>query len=132
VVRDLDEDLPRLHGDPLRLRQAILNVFMNAEQAVQQGGRIEVRTHYWPTRGVVVLEVHDSGPGIAPDVLPHIFEPFFTTKEVGQGTGLGLTITYGVVQDHAGQVLATNHQAGGTVFTIELPVRAPEPGVAAE
>jgi signal transduction histidine kinase/GAF domain-containing protein len=124
VVRDLDESMPRLHGDPLRLGQAILNVFTNAEQALQKEGQIEVRTRYWPSRSVAVLEIRDSGPGIPPDVLPHIFEPFFTTKEVGRGTGLGLTITYGVVQDHAGQVLAVNHQSGGAMFTIELPVRA--------
>jgi two-component system sensor histidine kinase HupT/HoxJ len=65
--------------------------------------------------------VRDTGNGIPTEVLPRIFEPFFTTKEVGQGTGLGLAITYGIVQDHGGEIVAANHPDGGAVFTVELP-----------
>jgi len=67
------------------------------------------------------MTVHDSGAGIAPDVLPRIFDPFFTTKDVGQGTGLGLAITYGIIQEHAGTITARNAPDGGAVFQIELP-----------
>ena len=63
------------------------------------------------------------GSGIPPDVLSRIFEPFYTTKDVGKGTGLGLAITYGIVQEHGGEIIATNHPGGGAVFRIELPTR---------
>ena len=65
--------------------------------------------------------MRDTGNGIPPDVLSRIFEPFYTTKDVGKGTGLGLAITYGIVQEHGGEIIATNHPGGGAVFTIELP-----------
>jgi signal transduction histidine kinase len=69
----------------------------------------------------VRITVTDSGPGIPADVLPRIFDPFFTTKEVGQGTGLGLTLTYGVIQEHGGTIHAANSPTGGATITIELP-----------
>jgi signal transduction histidine kinase len=127
IDRELDESMPKVLGDPLRLRQAIANIVLNAQQSQAAGGRIGIKTSYWPARNVAIVEVRDQGPGIPPDVLPHVFEPFYTTKDVGRGTGLGLAITYGVVQDHGGQVLAANQQSGGAVFTIEIPVRAEEP-----
>jgi len=68
--------------------------------------------------------IRDTGPGIAPDVLPRIFDPFFTTKEVGQGTGLGLAITYGIVSEHGGAITASSAEDGGAVFQIELPAAA--------
>ena len=71
--------------------------------------------------------VRDTGVGIPEDTLSRIFEPFYTTKEVGKGTGLGLAITYGIVQEHGGQIIAANHPEGGAVFTVELPL-APSPG----
>ena len=70
-----------------------------------------------------MVSVRDTGNGIPPDVLSRIFEPFYTTKDVGKGTGLGLAITYGIVQEHGGEIIATNHPEGGAVFTIELPTR---------
>lgn len=123
IVRRFDERAPKILADPLLLQQAILNIIINAEQAVSAtgGGRIEARTKSWPARNLVVIEIRDTGPGIPPDVLAHMFEPFYTTKEVGQGTGLGLAITYGIIQEHGGQVLAANHQEGGAVLTVELP-----------
>lgn len=124
VVRRYDEALPRLHGDPLLLQQAFLNIVMNAEQAVAAagGGCIEVSTSRVPARHAAVVQVRDTGPGIPPDVLPRIFEPFYTTKDVGKGTGLGLAITYGIVQEHGGQIVAANHPDGGALFTVELPL----------
>jgi PAS domain S-box-containing protein len=128
VVRHYEDHLPRLQGDPLLLHQVFLNIVMNAEQAVAAAGRpgrLEVGTAV-AGGGTLVATVRDTGNGIPPDALARIFEPFYTTKEVGKGTGLGLAIVYGIVQEHGGQISAANHPEGGALFTVELPVAAPE------
>jgi PAS domain S-box-containing protein len=129
VVRHYDEHLPKLSGDPLLLHQAFLNIVLNAEQALasRSGGRIHVQTTLDPSGRMLVARFRDNGPGIPQDVLPRIFEPFYTTKEVGQGTGLGLAIAYGIIQEHGGQIVASNHPGGGAMFTVELPAK-PEAG----
>jgi PAS domain S-box-containing protein len=123
VVTDLAAKPPRVSGDALLLQQALINIVVNAEQAlagVTGVRRIEVRTRA-VGRKAVEIRISDNGAGLAPDVLPRLFEPFFTTKEVGQGTGLGLAIAYGIVQEHDGRLSATNGPGGGAVFTIEMP-----------
>jgi len=130
VVRHYDEKLPRVPSDPLLLHQVFLNMVMNAEHAISatgRGGRLEISTAVSPARDRIVATVRDTGTGIPEDTLSRIFEPFYTTKEVGKGTGLGLAITYGIVQEHGGQILAANHPEGGAVFTVELPI-APSRG----
>jgi signal transduction histidine kinase len=130
VVRHYDENLPRVKSDPLLLHQVFLNMVMNAEHAITatgKNGRIEIATSVAPSGDRIVATVRDTGVGIPEDTLSRIFEPFYTTKEVGKGTGLGLAITYGIVQEHGGQIIAANHPEGGAVFTVELPV-APSPG----
>ena len=123
VLRHYDEGLPRVLGDPVLLQQALLNVILNAEQAIgDRGGRIEVATTLDTALDRIVTTVRDTGPGIELQVLPHVFEPFYTTKDVGQGTGLGLAVAYGIIQEHGGEIVATNHQDGGALFTIALPV----------
>jgi PAS domain S-box-containing protein len=125
VVRHYDEKLPRVQSDPLLLHQVFLNMVMNAEHAIagtSASGRIEITTAADAPRRMIVVTVRDTGAGFAPDVLSRIFEPFYTTKEVGKGTGLGLAIAYGIVQDHGGQIVASNHPGGGAVLTIELPM----------
>ena len=127
VVRHYDDKLPRLQSDPLLLHQVFLNMVMNAEQAIEAaggGGRIEISTAA-PARDRIVATVRDTGTGIPEETLPRIFEPFYTTKDVGKGTGLGLAITYGIVQEHGGQIIAANHPEGGAVFTVELPMAPP-------
>jgi PAS domain S-box-containing protein len=125
VLRRHSDALPRVKGDPLLLQQAMLNIVLNAEQAMgANGGRIETTTS---VRGdgdgeQVVVQIRDTGPGISAAAMPRVFEPFFTTKEVGKGTGLGLAITYGIIQEHGGQISVTNHPDGGAVFTVRLPV----------
>jgi PAS domain S-box-containing protein len=123
IVRQSHGDVPPILGDQLLLQQAILNVLTNAEHAIAGSGghgTIVIRTEA-PTPQTVRITVRDTGPGMSPSVLPRIFDPFFTTKEVGQGTGLGLTLTYGVIQEHGGTIQASNAPEGGAVFTIELP-----------
>jgi PAS domain S-box-containing protein len=126
LVRRNDRSLPRVQSDPILLHQVFLNIVMNAEQAVVESGRpgrIEITTSVSPNGDRVVTSVRDTGNGIPAESLPRIFEPFYTTKEVGKGTGLGLAITYGIVQEHGGQIVASNHPDGGAVLTVDLPAR---------
>jgi signal transduction histidine kinase len=125
VVRHYDEKLPRVQSDPLLLHQVFLNLVMNAEHAIAatgRGGRIEITTASHG-RDRIIASVRDTGDGIPAEVLTRIFEPFYTTKDVGKGTGLGLAITYGIVQEHGGEIVASNHPDGGAVITIELPTK---------
>ena len=109
-------------GDARRLQQALINIMVNAEQAIASTadrGQILIRIE--ATEDHVTIELEDTGPGIPPDVLPRIFDPFFTTKEVGQGTGLGLAIAYGIVQDHGGMISAAPSHWVAHVYVIQLP-----------
>jgi signal transduction histidine kinase len=123
VVRESGEDLPAVVGDQLLLQQAFTNILVNAEHAITytgHPGKISVSTSS-PSPEIVRITIQDSGPGISASILPRIFDPFFTTKDVGQGTGLGLTLTYGVIQEHGGTIQASNGADGGAVFIIDLP-----------
>jgi signal transduction histidine kinase len=125
IARDLDPALPRVRGDAMLLQQALLNIVINAEHAIASvapgRGEIVVATRAEECGARAAIEVRDSGPGVPPHVLPRIFEPFFTTKEVGEGTGLGLALAYGIVQDHGGEITVSNEEGGGAVFRIVLP-----------
>jgi signal transduction histidine kinase len=126
AVRRHEEGLPRVKADPLLMQQVMLNIVLNAEQAIGTGGRIESSTSTVERDGTrhVVVQIRDTGPGIPPSAMPRLFEPFYTTKEVGKGTGLGLAITYGIIQEHGGEITAANHPEGGAVFTVQLPVES--------
>jgi signal transduction histidine kinase len=131
VVRDHAPDLPLVFADINQLQQVFLNLLLNAEQMISEsgvGGRICLRTATRAdARGRWVLgQVSDDGPGIRPEVLPRIFEPFFTTKEVGAGTGLGLSVSYGIVQEHGGRI-EVESRPGSTTFSVVLPVVAAPP-----
>lgn len=115
----LEPELPRIRGINDHIKQVALNLFMNAVEAMPSGGSLFVETSLSPARNEVVLSVTDTGSGIAPDLLPRIFEPFVTSKEAG--TGLGLTITHEIIQQHHGRILAENSLEGGARFTIWLP-----------
>ncbi len=124
VVRRHADLLPRVKADPLLLQQALLNIVLNAEQAIgAAGGRIETSTSVRrdASGAHVFVQIRDTGQGIPTAAMPRLFEPFFTTKEVGKGTGLGLAITYGIIQEHGGRISASNHPEGGAVFTVQLP-----------
>ena len=126
VRREYVEGLPAISADAHQLQQVFLNLLLNAEQAILSAGRsgeIIARTAPGPTPDTVLAQIVDDGPGIAAGDLTRVFEPFYTTKEVGQGTGLGLSVSYGIVQEHGGRLMAES-RPGVTTFTVELPVRS--------
>lgn len=122
VHRHHATDLPLIAADSHQLQQVVLNLVINAEQAIlstQRPGNITLVTEHG--NGVVRLTVADDGPGIPPDKLKKIFDPFFTTKPIGQGTGLGLSISFGIVQEHGGRIWAESEPGAGARFLLELP-----------
>ena len=122
VDAELADDLPPVWGREGGLRGVIMNLCMNAVQALSSGGRLTVRTQRLGDERVL-LEVEDDGPGIAPDHLARIWDPFFTTKPVGQGTGLGLSITQRAVDRHGGRITVDSAPGRGARFTVTLPTQ---------
>ena len=134
VVEALATGVPEVFADGHQIKQVLLNLLINAEQAclgANGRGTIVVRTSHDNDRGSAVLEVNDDGPGIPDERVNKIFDPFFTTKEVGQGTGLGLTVAYAIVQEHGGRIWVESRSVrgpkgdggkAGASFFIELPV----------
>ena len=127
--------LPRVTCHSGKINQVFLNLLANAVQACNRGGLVTLRTRVDPSpqplspdgRGAegVVIEVQDNGYGIRPEHRARLFEPFFTTKPVGQGTGLGLSVSYGIVRDHGGAITAESEVGRGSTFRVRLPLRPP-------
>ncbi len=115
----LEAGLPEVRGDASQLQQVVVNIVANAVEALAGDGRVEVRTRL--CRGRPVLEVADTGSGIAAADLPRIFDPFFTTKEEGKSLGLGLAVVYGIVEGHGGEVAVESDPGRGTTFRVTLP-----------
>jgi two-component system, NtrC family, sensor kinase len=128
AVPELAEHLPSVMGDARQLQQVCLNLLTNAVQAMgpRGGGLLLVRTY--AAEGSVRLEVKDTGPGISPKARAHIFEPFFTTKKEGEGTGLGLSVSYGIVSAHGGTIEVADTGSHGTTFRVSLPAGSAEAG----
>ena len=125
----LASGLPPVFADAHQIQQVLLNLVINAEQAMLAAngrGSLVIRTWHDADHEAVVLQVSDDGPGISPDVKSKIFDPFFTTKETGKGTGLGLTVAYAIVQEHGGSIRVDSSPDGGASFTVELPVSTTE------
>ncbi len=97
-----------------------MNLFVNAGQAIDKKGEISIKT--WNGDGSIYISISDTGRGIPEDKIERIFEPFFTTKPAGEGTGLGLNISYNIVEKHNGEIIVQSEKDKGTTFTIQLPV----------
>ena len=120
VVRRYADDLPPAFGDGPKLQQVLMNLILNARDAMPHGGRLEISTE--ADEDSVVIEVSDTGLGIAPEHLAKIYDPFFTTKQIGKGTGLGLAVSYGIISDHGGRIDVESNLGEGTRFRITLPL----------
>lgn len=131
----LSPDLSPIHADPTQIQQIVVNLAVNARDAMSEGGRLEIRTdnvdldeefartHMGGHPGeYVVMAVSDTGCGISKEIAARLYEPFFTTKEIGKGTGLGLSVVYGIVQNHGGIVECSSEPGRGTTFLVYLPV----------
>ena len=126
IILDLHSDLPQILGNPGELEQVFTNLMLNATDAMEGRGRITMSTLSGLEMKEVVLTFNDTGPGIPPEIKEKIFEPFFTTKPVGVGTGLGLSVVYGVIHRHGGSIEVSSRPETGTTFIIKLPLEPPE------
>jgi PAS domain S-box-containing protein len=120
IVRNYDPDAPFVFGNSGKLQQVFTNLLLNARDSIPDGGSIKISTIPADEHGLVV-EVSDTGIGIAPENVAKIYDPFYTTKGVGRGTGLGLAVSYGIVQEHSGHISVESTPGHGTTFRITLP-----------
>jgi signal transduction histidine kinase len=119
INKNFGEDLPAALGNASKLQQVFMNLVLNARDAMPAGGQLTINTRLVDTS--LVVDFRDTGCGIAPENIARIYDPFFTTKEVGQGTGLGLALSYGIIQEHGGRIFVESRPGEGTHFTIKLP-----------
>lgn len=124
VVRSLSPDLPKITADPAQLTQVLVNLVVNAIQAMEGGGNLTIKTT--SDEKHISLVIEDSGVGMSKDVLKKIFIPFFTTKEIGKGTGLGLPVVHGIISSHGGKIEVESEIGRGSTFKIELPITVPQ------
>ena len=124
-MKKLFGQIPKVNCSPSQVNQVFLNLITNAAQATpEQGGAITVKTMLRDP-GHVAVDVIDNGHGIPDDILKKIFDPFFTTKEAGKGTGLGLAVSYKIVESHGGKIEVASEVGKGSRFTVVLPIRPP-------
>jgi two-component system NtrC family sensor kinase len=121
IVREFDLAIPKTYGSAGKLQQVFTNLILNARDACPEGGDVRLTTRIGDDESILI-EVSDDGIGIAPENLAKIYDPFFTTKGVGRGTGLGLAVTYGIVQEHSGHISVDSVPGLGTTFRISLPI----------
>ncbi len=122
LAKNFAPDLPPVLGDKSRLEQVFINLLMNSGDAMEGMGRLTVSTSLHPEGNRVRLAFMDTGPGIPENLRGRLFDPFFTTKGVGKGVGLGLSISYGIIEKHMGRIFVEKTGPEGTSFIIELPV----------
>jgi signal transduction histidine kinase len=121
IESELADHIPEISGNANQLQQVLMNLMINAQQAMgEEGGTVTVATLV--EANSILITVSDTGPGIEADVAEKIFEPFYTTKPAGQGTGLGLSVTYGIIQDHGGNISVSRAENSGAKFIITLPL----------
>ena len=122
VALKMDPDIPPMQMDAEKMKQVFMNLFINAAQAIGNNGEISIETNCLRAKGQVKIVVRDTGPGIPPEIQNKIFEPFFTTKGPRDGTGLGLSLSYGIVRDHDGEIYVQSEPGKGAAFVIVLPL----------
>jgi two-component system NtrC family sensor kinase len=139
ITTDLDPAVPGLFVDADLIKQVLINMLVNAQQAIDERGTIVVRSRYHPHRvapgsskaaaPAVEIAITDTGCGIPEANLKRIFDPFFTSKEVGKGTGLGLSVSYGIIRSHGGEIEVESSVGKGSTFRVWLPSQLPMVGV---
>ncbi len=121
LIKELADELPEIKGNANQLEQVLINLFINAQQAMAGEGTVTVRSRQLNDEQIEI-SVQDTGPGIPPDVQKKLFEPFFSTKPTGQGTGLGLSVSFGIVKDHQGEIEVISEEGNGAMFVLRFPV----------
>jgi len=124
IKTELQPDLPIIAGDQSQLQQVFLNIISNAVDAIGKNGLVEIESSY--TDANIKVCIADDGPGIRADQQKRVFDPFFTTKQTGKGTGLGLWVTYSIVEKLGGSISINSREGEGTTFTVQIPNVAPE------
>jgi PAS domain S-box-containing protein len=119
---ELNPELPPIYGNAIRLNQVVMNIVINGVQAMEGTGKLHITSRTRANRDISEITIQDSGPGIVHEHLEKIFDPFFTTKATGEGTGLGLSVSYAIVKEHKGSIRVTSTPEAGTTFTLRFPV----------
>jgi len=120
---NLNSELPNIEGDSDKLQQVFVNMIINAIQAMPDGGELTIATLFAKDDNFVEIEISDTGCGILEENIKKLFDPFFSTKETGEGTGLGLSVSLGIVERHGGAIDVRSKIGDGSTFTIKLPIR---------
>jgi signal transduction histidine kinase len=118
---DLNETLPKIYIDENQIQQVLVNLITNAVQAMTKNGKLYIASKLDKNENYIEITITDTGKGIPAEWIPHIFDPFFSTKGEG-GTGLGLSVSYGIIQNHKGDITVKSKVGEGTTFTIRLPI----------
>ena len=123
ILKHLEEPLPKIKANPNELQQVFFNLLLNALQAMPQGGDLNIATHYDPQHATIQIRIKDTGVGIPKENISKIFDPFYSTKEKTHGTGLGLTVSYGIIKDHHGKIEVQSQSKKGSTFKVTLPIQ---------
>jgi len=126
ITSDLDEQLPLTVIDPSQIERVFINIIVNAADAMDGNGKLNLATRFDPADRCIEMEFKDNGHGIEKENLDKIFDPFFTTKDTGHGVGLGLAISFGIIKEHNGTMSVESEVGKGTTFIVRLPVTAEE------
>jgi len=127
VEKHFFPDMPKITGSEDQLQQVFMNIISNAAEAMEVNGNgvLRIETVFSSIKDAVTINFHDTGIGIPEENIPKLFEPFFTTKKAGKGVGLGLSVVYGIIQEHGGTIRVESNNPKGTTFSVELPVKQP-------
>ena len=125
VTLALGQNIPPIRMDVNKMKQVLINVLMNACQAIEGQGEIAISSAWLASEKQVEIKVRDSGKGIESSIKAKIFDPFFTTKAAGHSTGLGLSVSYGIIQEHGGDISVESEPGKWTCFTVRLPFDKP-------